>query len=170
MNYFRMVWLTTEEGEQPVLVVGAGGIGCELLKNLILSGFSNLTVIDLDTIDVSNLNRQFLFQKQHVGKSKSLVAKDSVLKLEHAGRKVNIDARHCSIFLPEFSVPWVKQFKMVLNALDNVKARNHVNRLCLAAEIPLVESATAGYMGEISLIRKGITACYECKVKCCMFS
>ena len=96
-----MVWLTKEEGETPILVVGAGGIGCELLKNLILSGnnlrqknpififlgFTNLVVIDLDTIDVSNLNRQFLFQKQHVGKSKSLVAKESVLKLSHAGRE-----------------------------------------------------------------------------------
>ena len=43
-------------------------------------------MIDLDTIDVSNLNRQFLFRKDHVGKSKSLIAKESVLKLSHNGR------------------------------------------------------------------------------------
>lgn len=63
-----------------LLVVGAGGIGCELLKNIVLTGFKDIEVIDLDTIDVSNLNRQFLFQKQHVGKSKSSVARESALR------------------------------------------------------------------------------------------
>lgn len=77
-----------------LLVVGAGGIGCELLKDLVLTGFSNIDVIDLDTIDVSNLNRQFLFQKKHVGRSKAQVAKESVLQFYP---EANIIAYHDSI-------------------------------------------------------------------------
>nr|CAD7441366.1 unnamed protein product [Timema bartmani] len=55
-----------------------------------------------------------------------------------------------------------KKFSVVLNALDNRAARNHVNRMCLAANVPLVESGTAGYDGQVELIKKGLTNCYEC--------
>lgn len=60
-------------GQARVLMVGAGGIGCELLKNLVLTGFGEVHVVDLDTIDLSNLNRQFLFRQEHIKKSKALV-------------------------------------------------------------------------------------------------
>ncbi|XP_076314271.1 ubiquitin-like activating enzyme 2 [Tachypleus tridentatus] len=145
-----------------VLVVGAGGIGCELLKNLLLSGFENIDVIDLDTIDVSNLNRQFLFQKRHVGKSKAVVSKNSAQKFNP---KAKIIAHHDNIMKPDYSVDFFKQFSIVMNALDNRSARSHVNRMCLAADVPLVESGTAGYLGQVTVIIKGQTECYECQPK-----
>ncbi|XP_037539233.1 SUMO-activating enzyme subunit 2 [Nematolebias whitei] len=145
-----------------VLVVGAGGIGCELLKNLVLSGFKNIEVIDLDTIDVSNLNRQFLFQKKHVGKSKAQVAKESSLQFCPSA---NITAYHDSIMNPDYNVEFFRNFMLVMNALDNRAARNHVNRMCLAADIPLIESGTAGYLGQVTVIKKGMTECYECQPK-----
>ncbi|XP_026167909.1 SUMO-activating enzyme subunit 2 [Mastacembelus armatus] len=145
-----------------VLVVGAGGIGCELLKNLVLTGFKNIEVIDLDTIDVSNLNRQFLFQKKHVGKSKAQVAKESVLQFCPSA---NITAYHDSIMNPDYNVEFFRKFILVMNALDNRAARNHVNRMCLAADIPLIESGTAGYLGQVTVIKKGMTECYECQPK-----
>ena len=66
-----------------VLMVGAGGIGCELLKNLVLTGFGEIHVVDLDTIDLSNLNRQFLFRQEHIKKSKALVSASSSFLLSH---------------------------------------------------------------------------------------
>ena len=50
---------------------------------------------------------------------------------------------------------YFKGFDMVMNALDNRAARNHVNRMCLAADVPLIESGTAGYLGQVTLIKKG---------------
>jgi len=144
------------------LVVGAGGIGCELLKNLVLSGFRDIEIIDLDTIDLSNLNRQFLFQKKHIGLPKSQVAKESAARFNPDAKIVshfgNIkDAR----FGPDF----FRKFDIVMNALDNLDARRHVNRLCISTDRPLIESGTAGYLGQVQVIKKGVTECYECQAK-----
>ncbi|XP_065616283.1 SUMO-activating enzyme subunit 2 [Quercus suber] len=145
-----------------VLMVGAGGIGCELLKTLALSGFQDIHIIDMDTIEVSNLNRQFLFRKSHVGQSKAKVARDAVLKFRP---HISITPYHANVKDPDFNVDFFKQFNVVLNGLDNLDARRHVNRLCLAAEVPLVESGTTGFLGQVTVHVKGRTECYECQPK-----
>lgn len=154
--------LAEKVSKAKVLVVGAGGIGCELLKSLVMTGFVDIEVIDLDTIDVSNLNRQFLFQKRHVGMSKAQVAADAVKQFNPRAKVV---AHHGDVKTDDFGKSFVGQFDIVLNALDNVGARKHMNRLCLAANKPLVESGTAGYLGQVTVIRKGETECFECHPK-----
>lgn len=98
--------------------------GCELLKNLLLTGFRDLTVIDLDTIDVSNLNRQFLFRPHHVGHSKALVARDAVAPLSP---EASITAFHGNIAEARFGPTFFASFQLVISALDNVAARRSVN-------------------------------------------
>jgi ubiquitin-like 1-activating enzyme E1 B len=172
-----------------VLVVGAGGIGCELLKNLVCAGFGSgntqtdlgasttqddgsltaptsrvpgIVLVDLDTIDLSNLNRQFLFRKQHIKKPKATVAKETASQFNPA---VNIDARHGDIFDAEYNVDFFEGFDIVFNALDNLKARQHCNRMCMAAGVPLIESGTTGFNGQVQAIQKGVTECYDCNPK-----
>ncbi|KAE8268956.1 hypothetical protein A4X09_0g3379 [Tilletia walkeri] len=145
-----------------LLVVGAGGIGCELLKNLVLAGFSNIEIIDLDTIDLSNLNRQFLFQKQHIKQPKSLVARATALLFNP---HVSITAHHANIKETRFGPSYFRQFDAVLNALDNIDARRWVNRMCVATGVPLVESGTTGFRGQVQPINPGMTECYDCQEK-----
>ncbi|CAO3607505.1 unnamed protein product [Mucor fragilis] len=154
--------LYSKVSSSKVLLVGAGGIGCEVLKDLVMSGFKDIVVIDLDTIDISNLNRQFLFQRQHVKKAKAHVAKESAHKFNPAAK---IESLQSNIKESQFSVQWFKQFTMVLNALDNLDARRHVNAMCLAADVPLVESGTQGYLGQAYVIKKFETECFDCQPK-----
>ncbi|KAI0693160.1 hypothetical protein BC835DRAFT_1508132 [Cytidiella melzeri] len=161
--------------EVKVLLVGAGGIGCELLacsaadlrfltlvKNIVLTGFGRITLLDLDTIDLSNLNRQFLFRKKDVKQSKAMVAAKTAAAFNP---NVNITPIHGNIKEAQFDVEWFKSFDLVLNALDNLDARRHVNKMCMAAGVPLVESGTAGYLGQVQPILKDRTECFDCVPK-----
>ncbi|KAK6356563.1 E1 ubiquitin-activating protein uba2 [Orbilia javanica] len=144
------------------LMVGAGGIGCELLKNLVLTGFGEIYIVDLDTIDLSNLNRQFLFGRQHIKKSKALVAKETASRFNPNAK---LTAHHANIKDPNFNVEWFKSFTIVFNALDNLDARRHVNKMCLAADVPLIESGTTGFNGQVQVISRAVTECYDCTTK-----
>ncbi|KAJ6024127.1 hypothetical protein N7540_004924 [Penicillium herquei] len=156
------VGLTHTIKESRVLLVGAGGIGCELLKNLVLTGFGEIHILDLDTIDLSNLNRQFLFRHEHIKKSKALVAKEVAQKFQP---KAKLEAYHANIMDKQFNADWFQSFTLVFNALDNLAARRHVNRMCLAAGVPLIESGTMGFNGQVQVIEKGKTECYDCNPK-----
>ena len=76
------------------------------------------------------------------------VARDAVLKFMP---QINITPYHANVKDPGFNVDFFKQFNVVLNGLDNLDARRHVNRLCLAAEVPLIESGTTGFLGQVGL-------------------
>ena len=146
-----------------LLLVGCGGIGCEVIKNLMLIGFQDVTMIDLDTIDVSNLNRQFLFNKSHINQGKAQVSSSVARTLFAHTDSVKLQPIHGSIQSQDYNVDFFRQFTMVVNALDNRQARTHVNRMCLAADVPLIESGSEGYLGQTFVIKKNVSMCYECE-------
>lgn len=170
-----------------VLVVGAGGIGCEVVKTLVLSGLRRLSIIDMDSIDVTNLNRQFLFRREHVGLSKAKVLaqaarrlvpsvsaeeKVGVCEAESAEESLNFEAfpppgefpsGYCmSLFDSRITALSLKQFDIVFSCLDNVAARRHLNRLAASAETPLIEAGSAAENGQTTPIVAGVTTCFEC--------
>uniref|UniRef100_A0A8C2Z4W4 NEDD8-activating enzyme E1 catalytic subunit n=1 Tax=Cyclopterus lumpus TaxID=8103 RepID=A0A8C2Z4W4_CYCLU len=140
-----------------ILVIGAGGLGCELLKDLALSGFRNIHVVDMDTIDVSNLNRQFLFRPTDVGRPKANVAADFV----------NNRIPGCYIIL-EFIYPSFihLEFHIIVCGLDSIVARRWMNGILNPSSIiPLIDGGTEGFKGNARVILPGMTACIDCTLE-----
>ena len=78
---------------------------------------------------------------------------------------MKLEAHHANIKDPQFNLSWFQDFNIVFNALDNLDARRHVNRMCLLADVPLIESGTTGFDGQVQVIKKGRSECYDCTPK-----
>lgn len=146
--------------DQSVFVVGAGAIGCELLKNLALLGVGSVTVTDNDTIEKSNLNRQFLFRERDLGSPKSEAAAHAVMRMNGDVRVVPLTkkvGRDTEAFFDDDF--WFAQ-DVVANALDNVDARLYVDGRCVYYRRPLLESGTEGTSGNVQVVVPFVTESY----------
>lgn len=145
-------------------IVGSGAIGCELLKNFALIGLATgegkITITDMDTIERSNLNRQFLFRSKDIGKSKSETAANAIKEMNS---DINIEAQLNKV-CPEneefYSPSFYHKLDGIANALDNVQARLYVDRQCVLHGKPLLESGTLGTKGNTQVIIPGLTESY----------
>ncbi|CAR27987.1 hypothetical protein ZYGR_0N04750 [Zygosaccharomyces rouxii] len=144
------------------LIVGAGGIGSELLKDCILMGFGEIHIVDLDTIDLSNLNRQFLFRQKDIKQPKSTTA---VKAVQHFSNSKLVPYQGNVMDTNQFPLHWFDQFDIFLNGLDNLAARRYVNKISQFLKKPLIESGTSGFDGYIQPILPGNTECFDCTKK-----
>ncbi|XP_053151848.1 ubiquitin-like modifier-activating enzyme 7 isoform X2 [Hemicordylus capensis] len=152
-------------GRQKYFVAGAGAIGCELLKNFAMIGLAageggNITVTDMDSIEYSNLNRQFLFRPQDMSKQKSEVAA-AAIKLMNPN--VNVTAHQNQVGRDSeclYGDDFFLGLDGVASALDSLKAREYVGERCVQYLKPLLDSGTAGTKGHAQVFVPFVTEPY----------
>lgn len=152
-------------------LVGAGAIGCEMLKNWAMIGLAtgpkgNITVTDMDQIEKSNLNRQFLFRSKDVGKLKSECAAQAVQAMnpDLRGKITMLKDRVAQDTEAIFNEDFWESLDGVTNALDNVDARTYVDRRCVFFHKPLIDSGTLGTKGNVQVVLPRLTESYSSSV------
>ncbi|MGC2697032.1 MAG: ThiF family adenylyltransferase [Candidatus Angelobacter sp.] len=157
---FRLIgwWDQEKLRSARVLVIGAGALGNEILKNLALLGFANIVVVDLDSIESSNLSRSILFRASDVGRHKADVAAEAVKNIfpEAHVRPITTNVVH-GLGLGLFG--WAD---IILAGLDNREARLWINRACWKMNKPWIDGAIEGINGVARAFLPGTPPCYEC--------
>ncbi|KAF0036226.1 hypothetical protein F2P81_011538 [Scophthalmus maximus] len=152
-------------GKQRYFLVGAGAIGCELLKNFAMIGLAGgegeVIVTDMDTIEKSNLNRQFLFRPSDVTKMKSDTAAAAVKQMNPSIRITGHQNRVGPDTERVYDDDFFESLHGVANALDNVDARMYMDRRCVYYRKPLLESGTLGTKGNVQVVIPFLTESYS---------
>jgi molybdopterin/thiamine biosynthesis adenylyltransferase len=146
-------------------MVGAGALGCEFLKNFALMGIATgaaglVTLTDDDSIEKSNLSRQFLFRNSDVGKSKSDAAATAAKKMNGAIKLKPMQDRVSPNTENVFNDEFWKGLSLVCNALDNIQARLYVDRRCVFFNKALLESGTLGTKCNTQVVIPNLTENY----------
>ena len=140
-----------------VLIVGCGGIGCTSAELLARAGVGKITLIDSDTIESSNLQRQIAYTEQDVGFYKAeILAK----RLQQINSFIQVESY--TIKLDESNAQdIISQQDLVLDGCDNFTTRYLVNEVCTHAQVPLISASAIGFQGQLFMV-EGDSACYEC--------
>ena len=156
----RIGWLDLDSIiKSKVLVVGAGATGNEVCKNLVLSGYRNITIVDMDEIERSNLNRCIFFSDLDADKKrkKAEVVAEQLLAMDE-----NVNISHHIEKIQELPEDFIPYHDLVFGCLDNIAARLHINAFCYHHKIPYIDGATDGFIGKVQVVLAPNSPCLEC--------
>lgn len=141
-----------------IMVVGAGALGNELVKNLTLLGIGNILILDMDSIENSNLTRSVLFRRNDVGRYKAEVAAERAREINPDVNAVGIVAN----IIDDVGLGVFRRMDVVLGGLDNREARLAINQSCYKVNKPWIDGAIEVLNGFARVFIPGHGACYEC--------
>jgi len=151
-------WRQDRLSAAKVLVVGAGALGNEVLKNLALIGVGTIVVVDMDTVEPANLSRSVLFRSTDGGKPKAEVAARATLEINPEIRVVAVVGN----VMDDLGLGVFADADVVIGCLDNREARLWVNRQCWKVGTPWVDSGIQEIQGVVKVFVPPDSACYEC--------
>ncbi|WP_461517644.1 HesA/MoeB/ThiF family protein [Porticoccus sp.] len=143
-----------------VLIVGLGGLGSPVALYLAAAGVGKLIIADGDHLEVSNLQRQILYDTPSAGESKALLAEQRLMALNP---DIDLEVIDEALEESDFS-SYIPEVDLVLDCSDNLSTRKAVNRVCAAEGVPLISAAAIRWEGHLMLFdfRRPETPCYEC--------
>lgn len=141
-----------------VLVAGVGGLGSPAAYYLTAAGIGTIGLADFDEVSLSNLNRQILHATNDIGRFKIDSAAE---KLSSLNPDVQIN-KHCIKLTHENIADTVKNYDVIIDAVDNFETRFLINDSCYFLQKPVIEGAVCGFEGLLMTIVPGKTPCYRC--------
>jgi molybdopterin-synthase adenylyltransferase len=162
-RYKRQILLFGEEGQERlknahIFIAGAGGLGSPIAIYLAVAGIGTITIVDMDSVDLSNLNRQILHTDRDVGKKKTVSA---IEKLQIYNGDITINAIDTTITADNVH-ELVGRADGIVDAMDNYPIRYLLNRVALDKKIPFFHGGIRGFYVQATTIIPGKTPCLEC--------
>jgi molybdopterin/thiamine biosynthesis adenylyltransferase len=162
-RYKRQMMLFGDEGQERlkkahIFIAGAGGLGSPASLYLAVAGIGTITIIDMDVVDQTNLNRQILHFDRDIGKKKTASAAE---KLREINPDITADAIDVEIDETN-AADLVGNADGIVDAMDNYQTRYLLNEVAIEKNIPLFHGGIRGFYGQATTIIPGITPCLKC--------
>lgn len=157
---FQMIswWKTDDVRNAQIMVVGAGALGNEVLKNLALLNVGNILIVDFDHIEYSNLSRSVLFRESDV-KDKRLKSDVAAERIQEINPNIKVQTINGDIMV-DVGIGVFRRMDVIIGCLDNRLARLFINRHCFKVSKTWVDGAIENLAGELNVYMPG-TSCYE---------
>ena len=162
-RYKRQMMLFGEEGQERlknahIFIAGAGGLGSPISIYLAVAGVGTITIVDMDVVDQTNLNRQILHFDRDVGKKKTASAEE---KLQALNPDITVNAIDVKIEESN-AAKLIGKADGIVDAMDNYPTRYLLNDVAIAKKIPLFHGGIRGFYGQATTILPGTTPCLKC--------
>lgn len=151
-------WEQSKLKKSKVIVLGIGALGSFVSTNLVLTGVGEIVLVDYDTIEISNLNRQLLFQAEDLGKNKAIVAAKKLKQLNNDIKIIAFDKA-----MEKMPKDLISGVDLIVSCLDTFPGRRWANSLAIREKVPMITGGMYAFIGQIQTIIPYETPCFECQ-------